>query len=249
MQPGLRIIPVPVDQDGLDVAAALKLAPRAKLAYITPANQFPLGVTMAADRRMGLLNWAATAGAWIIEDEYDSEYCYYGHPVAALQSLDRSGSVIYVGTFTKMLFNALRLGFMVLPQRLVSSFEAPRSFVDRHPSTLEQAILAEFITEGHFGYHVRKVRQIYGERMSALKAASDKQLGDLLELVNAPSGMRTLAWLKIPSEDKTAAERARMLGLEIIALSTFAIKHSQKPGLVLGFAGCSPSELSRGVSA
>ena len=108
---------------------------------------------------MDLLNWAANVAAWIIEDECDAEYRYYGHPVAALESLDRSGSVIYVGTFTKMLFNALRLGFMVLPQRLVSSFEAPRSFVDRHPPTLEQAILAEFITEGHFGYHMRKVRQ------------------------------------------------------------------------------------------
>jgi GntR family transcriptional regulator/MocR family aminotransferase len=246
---GGRIVPVPVDHDGLDVGAALKLAPRARLAYITPANQFPLGVTMSADRRIDLLNWAASAGAWIIEDEYDAEYRYYGHPVAALQSLDRSGSVIYVGTFTKMLFNALRLGFMVVPERLVSAFEAARSFVDRHPPTLEQAILAEFITEGHFGHHVRRMRQVYGERMAALKAASDKQLGGLLEVVNAPSGMRTLAWLKISTEDKTAAQRARMLGLEIIALSTFAIKHSQKPGLVLGFAGCSPSELSRGVSA
>lgn len=121
---GARIVPVPVDDDGLIVEKGSRLAPKARLAYVTPANQFPMGVTMSADRRMELLRWAAGANAWIIEDEYDAEYRYFGHPVAALQTLDRSGCVIYVGTFTKMLFNALRLGFMVLPERLVEAFPA-----------------------------------------------------------------------------------------------------------------------------
>jgi GntR family transcriptional regulator / MocR family aminotransferase len=116
---------------------------------------------MSANRRMELLNWAANAGAWIVEDEYDAEYRYFGKPVAALQSLDRSGCVIYVGTFTKMLFNALRLGFMVVPERLVDAFETGRSYVDRHPPTLDQAILEEFITEGYFGHHLRRMRQTY----------------------------------------------------------------------------------------
>ena len=113
---GARIVPVPVDQDGLVVEAARKRSPQAKLVYVTPANQFPLGVTMSADRRMELLEWAVSARAWVVEDEYDAEYRYYGRPVAALQSLDRSGSVIYVGTFTKMLFNALRMGFLSGPR-------------------------------------------------------------------------------------------------------------------------------------
>jgi len=245
---GARMIPVPVDQDGLNVAAGIKLSPRAKLAYVTPANQFPLSVTMSADRRMELLNWAAGAGAWIVEDEYDAEYRYHGRPVAALQSLDRSGSVIYVGTFTKMLFNALRLGFMVLPQRLVGAFEAARSFVDRHPPTLDQAILAEFITEGHFGHHVRSMRQTYSERMAILKESADKDLGGLLDVTAAAAGMRTVAWLNTGTSDKAAAERASQLGLEVMALSAFTFQQKQRPALILGFAGCNPDELRRGVS-
>jgi GntR family transcriptional regulator / MocR family aminotransferase len=245
---GARIVPVPVDQDGLNVAAARKLSPRAKMAYVTPANQFPLGVTMSADRRIELLQWAAEAGAWIVEDEYDAEYRYFGRPVAALQSLDRSGAVIYVGTFTKMLFNALRLGFLVLPQRLVGTFEAARTLVDRHPPTLDQAILSEFITEGHFGHHVRKMRQIYAERMAVLKEAADEHLDGLLDVTNAAAGMKTVAWLKTGTSDKVAAEQARRLGLEMIGLSEFSIKQPLKPGLLLGFAGCNPDELRRGVS-
>jgi GntR family transcriptional regulator/MocR family aminotransferase len=203
---------------------------------------------MSADRRMELLNWAVSAGAWIVEDEYDAEYRYYGRPVAALQSLDRSGSVIYVGTFTKMLFNALRLGFLVVPERLAGAFEAARSFVDRHPPTLDQAILAEFITEGHFGHHVRRMRQIYSERMSVLCEAARKHLSGLLEVTPTAAGMRTLAWLKTRTSDKTAAQHAQMLGLELAALSMFTMKYPQKPALILGFAGCNPGELRRGVS-
>jgi len=245
---GANIVPVPVDEDGLNVRAGRKLGPLAKLAYVTPANQFPLGVTMSADRRLDLLDWAASADAWIVEDEYDAEYRYYGKPVAALQSLDRSGSVIYVGTFTKMLFNALRLGFMVLPERLVDAFEAGRSFVDRHPPTLDQAILAEFITEGHFGHHVRRMRQIYAQRMAVLKEESEKQLSGLLQVVDAASGMRTVAWLADGTSDRAVAARAQALGLEVTPLSMFAIQPDSRPGLILGFAGCNPDELRRGVS-
>jgi GntR family transcriptional regulator / MocR family aminotransferase len=251
---GARIIPVPIDNEGLNVTAARKLAPQAKLAYCTPANQFPLGITMSAERRVELLHWASTAGAWIVEDEYDAEYRFFGRPVAALQSLDQSGSVIYVGTFTKMLFNALRIGFLVLPPRLVDVFEAARSFVDRHPPTLDQAILAEFISEGHFHLHVRKMRQTYAERMSVLKESAFAHLSDQLDVVDAAAGMRTIAWLKPQKtqktriSDKIAAERATKLGLEVVPLSSFALKHTTKPALILGFAGCNPAELRRGIS-
>ena len=244
---GAKVVPVPVDEEGLSVARARKLAPRAKMAYVTPANQFPLSVTMSAERRMDLLEWAADAGAWIVEDEYDAEYRYYGRPVAALQSLDRSGSVVYVGTFTKMLFNALRLGFVVAPERVAGAFEAARSFVDRHPPTLDQAILAEFIAEGHFGHHVRRMRQTYGERMAALKKAAGERLGGLVEVADAAAGMRTIAWLNGEISDREAARRAQQLGLEVAPLSTFTMKYGHRPGLILGFAGCSPEELRRGV--
>jgi GntR family transcriptional regulator / MocR family aminotransferase len=245
---GGRIIPVPVDEEGLNVAAARKLSPKARMAYVTPANQFPLGIVMSAKRRLELLSWAAQTGAWIIEDEYDAEYRYFGKPIASLQSMDQAGSVIYVGTFTKMLFNALRLGFMVVPERLMTAFEIARSFVDRHPATLQQAVLAEFITEGHFGHHVRKMRHIYSERLQVLKETAESSLPDTLEVDNAAAGMRTIAWLKTNMPDRVAAEGANRLGLELSSLSSFAMKHNPKPGLILGFAGCNPSEIKRGVS-
>ena len=206
---GARIVAVPVDEDGVIVKAGRKLAPKAKLAYVTPANQFPMGVTMSADRRLELLRWAASADAWIIEDEYDAEYRYSGRPIAALQTLDSSGCVIYVGTFTKMLFNALRLGFMVLPERLVEAFAATRTLIDLHPPTLDQAILAEFITEGHFGHHLRRMRQTYAERIDVLKTAADKELNGVLDVVHAGAGIRTLGWLKTGRSDlRCGAARA-----------------------------------------
>ena len=243
-----RVVAVPVDGDGLIVKSGRKAAPKAKLAYVTPANQFPMSVTMSAERRLELLRWAASANAWIIEDDYDAEYRYSGHPVAALQALDSSGCVIYVGTFTKMLFNALRLGFMILPERLVEPFVSARSFVDRHPATLEQAILAEFITEGHFGHHVRRMRQVYAERINVLKTAADKHLSGVLEVEHASAGIRTLGWLKTWESDRDAAQQAQKLGLEVEPLSMFTTKYEQPPALMLGFAGCKPAELQRGVS-
>lgn len=244
---GATVVSVPVDRDGLMVAEGKRLAPDAKLAYVTPSNQFPLGTAMSADRRMDLLRWAAGAGAWIIEDEYDAEYRYHGRPVAALQSLDRSGCVIYVGTFTKMLFNALRLGFLVLPPRLTESFQAARSFVDRHPPSLDQAILAEFIAEGHFGHHVRRMRKTYAERMQELKRAAGRHLAGLIEVDDAAAGMRTMGWLQRPMADTEASARAARLGLEVIPLSGFTRNTPRPPALILGFAGCSPEELHRGA--
>jgi GntR family transcriptional regulator/MocR family aminotransferase len=244
---GARIVPVPVDDAGLIVKAGRKLAPKAKLAYVTPANQFPMGVTMSADRRLELLRWAASASAWIVEDNYDAEYRYSGRPVAALQALDSYGCVIYVGTFTKMLFNALRLGFMVLPERLVESLISARSFVDRYPPTLDQAILAEFISEGHFGHHIRRMRQAYTERIDVLKTAADKHLDGVLDVVHAEAGIRTLGWLKTWKSDHDAAQRARTHGLELEPLSVFTTKYQQPPALMLCFASCTPAELRRGV--
>jgi GntR family transcriptional regulator/MocR family aminotransferase len=217
------------------------------MAYVTPANQFPLGVTMSVSRRVELLNWAAKAHAWIIEDEYDAEYRYCGRPVAALQSLDHSGCVVYVGTFTKMLFNALRLGFLVVPERLIHPFEVGRSYIDRHPPTLDQAILAEFISEGHFGHHVRRMRQTYAERMEVLMQASKEHLGGMLNVTEAVAGMRSVAWLTRRGSDMDAAKGATQRGLEVAALSVFTVKHRQNPALILGFAGSSKNEIRRGV--
>jgi len=244
---GAHLVPVPVDAEGIVVEAARARSPRARLAYVTPSNQFPLGVTMSMERRRALLAWAAGADAWVIEDEYDAEYRYFGRPQPALASLDSSGCVLYAGTFTKMLFNSLRIGFLVLPERLVEAYAAARSITDRHPPTLEQAILAEFILDGHFGLHVRRMRQTYAERMSLLVDEAQRHLGGLLEVERAAAGMRAMAWLRTPEGDRQAAGRARARGLELAALSDFTLEYPQPAALILGFAGCTPREIRRGM--
>jgi GntR family transcriptional regulator/MocR family aminotransferase len=245
---GASVISIPVDAAGIDVARGIKSSPVARLAYVTPANQFPLGTVMSAERRVELLSWAARAGAWIIEDEYDAEYRYSGKPIASLHSLDRSGSVIYVGTFTKMLFNALRIGFIVVPERLVKAFRIARSFVDRHPPTLDQAVLTEFINEGHFGRHLRKMRQAYSERSQMLAEEANRRLSGLLDVEHAQSGMRTVAWIKTDITEMVLTRRAEQLGLEVVPMSSFVRKYEQRPALMLGFAGCNASEIKRGVA-
>lgn len=243
---GANVVPVPVDREGLMVHQATAECAAARLAYVTPANQFPLGVTLSPRRRVELLTWVAARNAWIIEDEYDAEYRYSGPPVPSLQSLDRSGCVIYLGTFTKMLFNSLRLGFMVLPPRVVEAFAAGRALLDRHPPTLDQAILADFIMEGHFGHHVRRMRQTYARRGSALCDAA-RILAGRLDVVPALSGMRALGLLGGGQRAVDVAERARSLGLEVAALSDLALRHACPEALILGFAGCSTAELKRGI--
>jgi GntR family transcriptional regulator/MocR family aminotransferase len=244
---GARIIPVPVDRHGLQVDVGVRRGRKAKLAYVTPANQFPLGYVMSIERRLSLLNWALKEGAWIVEDDYDSEYRYSGRPVAALQGLDRNESVIYVGTFTKMLFPSLRIGFLVLPSRIVDAFAAAKASVDRHAPTLDQAILSEFILEGHFGHHVRRMRQIYAERIGILVDACKRKLHGLIDVIPAPAGMRTVGWLPNDLDDSIAAQSAIARGLEVAALSRFAVKHRSPNGLVLGFAACNEAEIRRGV--
>jgi GntR family transcriptional regulator/MocR family aminotransferase len=245
---GARVIPIPVDGDGIDVARAIESSPAARLVYVTPANQFPLGTVLSAERRVELLSWAARAGAWIIEDEYDAEYRYTGKPLASLHSLDRTGSVIYVGTFTKMLFNALRIGFIVVPERVGEAFRIARSFIDRHAPTLDQAVLTEFINEGHFGHHVRKMRQVYSDRSQLLADEANRRLSGLLDVKHAQAGMCTVAWIKTRVTEMTVTRRAEQLGLEVVPISSFVSKYEQKPALFLGFAGCNASEIKRGVS-
>jgi GntR family transcriptional regulator/MocR family aminotransferase len=240
-------VPVPVDRHGLQVDAGQRLAPKAKLVYVTPANQFPLGGAMPIERRLALLNWALKAGAWIVEDDYDSEYRYSGRPMAALHGLDRNGSVIYVGTFTKMLFPSLRLGFLVLPERIVDAFAAAKSTVDWYAPTLNQAILAEFLMEGHFGHHVRRMRQVYAERAGVLVDACRRKLSGLIDVVPAEAGMRTVGWLGKGLDDAKIAQAAVDQGLETAAVSWFAVKHRPPNGLMLGFAACNEAELRRGV--
>jgi len=165
---GCRLIPVPVDEAGMDVETGIKRSPRARAAFVTPSHQYPLGSTMSASRRIQLLNWAHSAGAWVIEDDYDSEFRYESLPIASMHGLDRNARVIYVGTFSKVLFPSLRLGYMVIPADLVDRFIAVRHAMDIFPPYLQQEVLADFILEGHFARHIRRMRQVYKERRSIL---------------------------------------------------------------------------------
>jgi GntR family transcriptional regulator/MocR family aminotransferase len=270
---GARLVPVPVDEEGLSVAAGIARAPGARLAYITPSHQFPLGVTMSLTRRLDLLAWARRAGAWILEDDYDSEYRYASRPIAALQGLeapsapaasppaasppaasppaaaDDGGRVIYFGTFSRVLFPALRLGYLVVPPRLVDSFVAAKAAVDRQSPVAEQAVVAELIEEGHFGRHVRRMRTLYRERLEVLLAAVQQDLAGLLDMPRPEAGMSAVGWLPAGADDRAAAAAALAAGVEVTPLSSFYQGPCRRGGLVLGYAGYSPESLRNGVAA
>ena len=245
---GARVIPVPVDDEGMVVREGIARCPDARMAYVSPSHQFPMSVTMSLPRRLALLDWLSRSGAWVIEDDYDSEYRYSGRPIAALQGLDFTGRVIYVGTFSKVLFPSLRLGYLVLPPNLVDAFTAARALGDRHSPLIEQAVLADFISEGHFARHIRRMRSIYGERQQALLEAAQQELAGIAELQAVESGMHLVAWLPRGMDDRAASQAAMEYGVEAPALSSYAIEPQPRPGLLLGFAAFSTREIREGVT-
>ena len=251
MAAGARAIAVPVDDAGLDVAAGRRAAPEAVCAAVTPSHQYPLGVTMSLARRLELLEWAASAGAWIVEDDYDSEYRYGGRPLSALQGLDGGGRVIYVGTFSKVLFPALRLGYVVAPEALVEAFLKLRATIDDHPALAMQPVLAAFFEAGHFAAHVRRMRGLYAERQAALLAALERHAAGLLTAAPDDAGMHLVVRLgpAFAGDDREAAARAAAAGLRAPALSGYyADGVSDQQGLVLGYAGLTATEIDCGVA-
>jgi GntR family transcriptional regulator/MocR family aminotransferase len=244
---GARIQPVPVDDEGLDPSAGTQRRPRARLVYVTPAHQYPLGVTMSLRRRLALLEAARRSGMMIFEDDYDSEYRYSGRPVPALQGLDRSEVVIFAGSFSAVLFPALRLGYMVVPESMVDVFAAAGSVSTHHPPLLEQAVLCDFIAEGHFARHVRRMRELYAERLAVLLESTREKLSDVLEISNVEAGLQTIGWLKSQLNAEAAAARAIEQDVEVIPLNRYAWGRTRNQGLVLGFAAVDPPEIKRGV--
>lgn len=244
---GARLIPVPVDSDGLKVETGMNQAPYARLAYISPSHQYPLGVTMSLARRLALLRWAAQANAWILEDDYDSEYRYSGRPLASLQGLDTTGRVVYIGTFSKVLFPALRLGYLVVPPHLVEAFVAGRALMDRASPALEQAVLTDFITEGHFARHIRRMRTLYAERQATLVEAATERLADLLEIDAAEAGLHLVGWLPKSVDDEFISQQLAKHGIETLSLSSFAAAPLQRGGLVLGYAAFDRDAILEGV--
>jgi GntR family transcriptional regulator/MocR family aminotransferase len=218
-----------------------------RLVYVTPAHQFPLGITMSLPRRLELLEWARKSGALIFEDDYDGEYRYSGRPVPALQGLDRNGVVLFAGSFSKVLFPSLRVGYLVIPPDLVDRFAATISVTNRHAPLLEQAVLCDFITEGHFGRHVRRMREIYAERSSVLLECARQRLTGLLEISGIEAGLQTAGWLCGGTDGVSAAKAAAARDVEVVPLSDYNRGRAAREGLQLGFAAVDTQEIRRGV--
>ncbi|HST60550.1 MAG TPA: PLP-dependent aminotransferase family protein [Longimicrobium sp.] len=243
-----RIVPVPVDCEGLDVAEGIRRAPDARLAFVSPSHQYPLGVTMSLQRRLMLIDWAREANAWILEDDYDSEFRYGGGPLMALQGLDGGSRVIYLGTFSKSVFPALRIGFIVVPQELVEGFARARMLTEQHPPILQQLVLADFIREGHFARHIRRMRRAYEARQDALVTAVHRELGATLALDPTDAGLHMTGYLPPDLPDQEVTREALARGVEVSPLSV----HYQEPGrarngLLMGFASIDEAAIRDGV--
>lgn len=244
---GARIVPVPLDGEGFDLERAKKKSSRARLVYVTPSHQYPLGITMSLKRRLNLLEWAGKNDAFVVEDDYDSEYRYAGRPLASLQGLDRDGRVIYLGTFSKTIFPALRLGYMVVPTDLIEMFTAARAMTDLHSPTVEQAILAEFLADGHFSRHVRRMRGIYAKRQQILVEESMKHLKGLLEIAPDESGMNLIGWLPEGVSDRSVANRAKAMDMRISPISALCLDEKLPGGLLLGYTAFDEKQIKRAV--
>ncbi len=244
---GCHPVAVPVDEEGLDVAAGIRQCRKARAAFVTPSHQFPLGVTMSASRRLQLVDWAQNSGSWIIEDDYDSEFRYESLPIASLQGLDSNSRVIYIGTFSKALFPALRVGYIVIPSDLVERFNAIRRVMDLSSPRFYQEVLSDFIREGHFARHIRRMRVHYGELRSALVASLSKELGLLVEVLGDEAGMHVAVALQSGTRDLEIAERAARRNLSLWPLSPSYMGEASRQGFILGFGGTSLPEIPHAV--
>ena len=242
---GAKISHVPLDEEGLKLRESNLRG--ARLVYVTPGHQFPLGITMSLARRLQLLESARKSGALILEDDYDSEFRYAGRPVPSLQGLDRHGVVLFTGSFSKVLFPSLRLGYLVVPTDLVDRVSATLSITRRHAPLMEQAVLSDFITAGHFGRHLRRMRQIYAERLSVLLDSAQQNLTGLLEISGIEAGLQTVGWLQRGINAESAAATAAERNVEVTPLSIYSQGNVASTGLQLGFAAIDPKEIRRGV--
>ncbi len=202
---------------------------------------------MSVSRRLALLEWARRSGAWIFEDDYDSEYRYAGRPIPALQGFDQGHSVIFCGSFSKVLLPSLRLGYLVVPEELVDKFAAARFISDRHSSVLDQATMCEFLAGGHFGRHIRWMRELYGERLTAMRSAVREKLASRFELENTEAGILTTGWLQNGWCANSVAQRAAENNIEVVPVARFALRQRIPERLVLGFAAYTPQQIRKGI--
>ena len=244
---GAELVPVPVDEEGLNVTAGIRLCGDARAVYITPSHQFPLGCTMSAARRLQLLSWASRSGAWIIEDDYDSEYRFGGRPLASLQGMDTDDRVIYVGTFSKVMFPSVRIGYVVIPKDLVPAFARVRDAFDTFSSMLYQVVLNDFIREGHFARHIKRMRALYSERRSVLLEAIAKHASGKLEPIGTDAGMQLTVLLAPGVDDVAISIATAKIGVSARPLSISYLKPPHRGGLILGYSNVNVHELREGM--
>ncbi|MDE2431019.1 MAG: PLP-dependent aminotransferase family protein, partial [Burkholderiales bacterium] len=247
------ICPIPVDDEGLNVEYGRTHFPDARMIFVTPSHQMPLGMTMSLQRRMELLAWAQEKQTWILEDDYDSEYRFSGAPLASLQSLDRHGRVIYVGTMSKVLFPGLRLGYMVAPANLVDSLVQAKSIIDKHTAIVPQMVLADFIAEGHFGRHIKRMRKVYAERQRVLVETIESELSDELRCGAKDGGMDIAVFFKKNWSEQRIIDEGAARSLELRGLAHYA--HAERntehlphaSGLLLGFSSMDSTAIRQGL--
>jgi len=249
---GATVCTLPVDAGGMDVAHGIAHYPDAKMVFATPSHQLPLGPTMSLQRRLELLRWAAWAKAWIIEDDYDSEYRYNGPPLASLQSLDRAGCVLYVGTLSKVLMPGLRLGYIVAPPALVEPIVRAKTVMDRHTAIVPQMVLADFMAEGHFGRHIKRTREAYGERRAALLDGIAAHLDDQLSCGPSDAGLDLCVHFRQPQDEARVMRDAADHGILLRGLNYYANRMATPacafaPGLLLGFSALTPAQIVQGL--
>ncbi len=243
-----QIFPCPLDNEGLNIEYSSKKYPPPKLIYTTPSHQFPLGLTMSISRRIQLLQYASKNNCWIIEDDYDSEFRYSGSPLPSLQGMDKNNCVIYLGTFSKVLFPALRLGYIVLPDpQMIDVFVSAKSMMDRQSPMFEQMITSQFLKMGYFTRHIRKMRTLYKERQEFLINEIEKELGDSLKVNVSDAGMHIIAWLPENLDDMIISQKARENNLIAYPLSEYVLKFKQKPGLILGYTAFDKPKLKSAI--
>jgi GntR family transcriptional regulator/MocR family aminotransferase len=245
---GASILPVPLDDNGIDIALAKRRTSKPpKLVYVTPSHQCPTGITMSLARRFELLELARSWGAWIIEDDYDSEFRYRGNPIPSLQSLDRFGCVIYAGTFSKTMFPGLRIGYLVAPPALAKSFEVALCHTGQSVPKLLQVAVSDFIHEGHFAEHVRRMRRLYHERQRILVSELNNHLSDHLQTQPSNTGIQLVAYLKDCADDNRISATAKQLNVVAPPISRFFLGARATPGLFLGYAATREEQIPKGV--
>lgn len=241
-----RLVGLSVDNQGLPVDLIPESC-RARLAFVTPSHQFPKGGTMPLSRRLALLAWARERGAIVIEDDYDGDLRYEGGSLAALEGLDHDGRVVYLGTFSKVLFPALRLGYLVLPRALTAPFVQAKELVDRGAPTLTQAAVADFLTEGHFERHLRHLRQLYGAKRAVLVGALDEYLGNHVRFSPVAAGLHVMLYANQEVDETRLVRDAAARGVRVYAGAPYHLERPAPPSILLGFSGLDENEIVEGV--